>query len=302
MSFDHSRQFIGASECASIVGLDSYRTKIAVWDRLVNGTISESSPLAERGRALEPGLVLFYEERVGRKIQAPVQPKMHPKYPFIGATPDGLDKTDDELLSIECKAPSWRTFHMWADGDIPPRYVIQMQTQCDVFGADGARCVVDLGDCVEIRQVGHDHDLANDILEQVAKFHRDYVVTKKPPPPDGSDSYSDFISRSFPKSLRAESIIADSRIEAVAMSYRAARDKLTAATEEADRLKQELQQAIGDARGVVGEFGSISWSDTSGRESVDMKALKAAFPEIAAQFTKRGESFRTFRASFKDAK
>lgn len=296
MSFDHSRQFIGASECASIIGLDDYRTKIAVWDRLVNGTVSESGPLAKRGNAIEPGLIIFYRNETGRTVQAPVKTRLHPKHSFIGATPDGID--GEEV--VECKAPSPRMLWLWADEDVPARYVVQTTIQCDVFGSPRAQMVVDLGDRVEFRTVEHDPELAGEVTDQVAKFYRDHVVTKKAPEPDGSSSYSDWLDRRFPGVKRDMREATPDEVR-LAMELEHARKQADYAKEEAERLRQELEVRIGDAKGITGPFGSIVWSDTKGRESLDAKALKAAHPDIAKQFIKQGAGFRTFRCTFKGA-
>lgn len=289
MSFDHSRQFIGASECASVIGLDDYKSQIAVWDRLANGTISESGPLAERGQALEPGMVIHYTRKTGRRVISPVETRLHPDMPFIGATPDALDQE----VVVECKAPSFRTWHLWAEEEIPARYVVQMQVQCAVFKAPEAQCVVDLGDRIEIRPVPFDAELAGDILDQVARFHRDYVVAKKPPQPDGSDSYSDFLARRFPKESVPLRDATDEEVR-LALEYRRARGVAEAAEAEEKRLRQELEVRIGDAAGIVGDGFKISHKMVSGRSSVDQKALAAAHPALAAQFTKQGNPYRRF--------
>jgi hypothetical protein len=73
-----------------------------------------------------------------------------------------------------------------------------MQVQCAVFERGAARCIVDLGDRIDIRPVPFDADFAGEILDEVAKFYRDFVVTQRPPEVDGSDSYSEWIERRFP--------------------------------------------------------------------------------------------------------
>jgi putative phage-type endonuclease len=291
MSFDHSRQFIGASECASIIGLDDYKTKIAIWDRLANGTVSEDSPLARRGRVFEPALLAYYMEETGHRLLAPVETKVHEKFAFVGATPDGLDQ--DEPHVVEAKAPSFRTGYLWAEGDIPARYVVQMQIQCAVFGRPSARCVVDLGDRIEVRPVGYDEDLAGDVLDQVAKFHRDYVVTKTPPPPDGSDSYSDFMGRRFPKESAPVRLATPEEVQ-LAAKLKLAGERFDKAEAEYKRIRQELELRIGDAAGIAGDGFKITNKLVSGRTSVDSKALAAAHPAIALQFTKTGNGYRRF--------
>jgi putative phage-type endonuclease len=298
VSFDHSRQFIGASECGAIAGLDSFKAKISIWDRLVNGTAGEDSTLAERGRVFEPALLEHYRNKTGHKLIAPVKTRLLEGKPFIGATPDGLDQ--EEPLAVEAKAPHFRTHEKWDNDNIPPKHVVQVQIQCAVFKLPSARIVVDLGDRIEIRPVDFDTELAGYIIEQVERFHRDHVVTKKAPDPDGSDSYSEWLARRFPGAQRDMRDATDEEVR-LALELQAARDKADAADAEAKRIRQELEARIGEHRGIRGSFGSILWSDTKGRESLDSKALKAAHPDIAAKFVKQGAPFRTFKATFKES-
>jgi hypothetical protein len=86
----------------------------------------------------------------------------------------------------------------------------------------------------------------------------------------------------------------------LALELQAAREKAELAEVEAKRIRQELELRIGEAKGIKGSFGSISWGDVRGRESIDTAALKDAHPDIAAKFLRRSNGYRAFKLNMKE--
>lgn len=298
-------QGIGGSEIGVLAGLSRWASPIDIYERKLGLRPDKQSHHLERGNFLEPAIIRWYEARTQSRVMHPGTLR-HRSLARVIATPDGLRLCGDTEFDrvLEVKAPNHRTWHEWGEpgtDEVPASYVAQVQWEMACAGVDVSDVAAVIDGDLAIYTVPFDAELFGELAEIADRFWRDHIERRIPPPPDGSASYAESIARRFPSVGRA-AIDATPEFESAAIAYKAARERLAAAEAEAERLKQELQERMGDAGKVVGSFGSVSWSETKGRESLDAKALKAELPDIAARFTKRGASFRTFRANFSGAK
>lgn len=142
-----SRRFrVGASEVAAILGADPYRTPQDVWDSKVNGTPFVENEHIIRGKALEGGLLDWWEILSGLKLRRaevregafsadPRQvPLIHP-CGYAAATLDGI--TEDGSLVVEAKCPASGKAWNEAKGEHPLQYRIQVVWQIGVAQACG---------------------------------------------------------------------------------------------------------------------------------------------------------------------
>jgi putative phage-type endonuclease len=295
---------IGGSEIGILAGLSRWGSPIDIYERKLGLRQEEPSFHLERGNYLEPALIRWWEARTGKKTSSPGTVR-HPTLARILATPDAAIINADlvPVGVLEIKSPGPRTWSEWGEpgtDSIPPAYLCQATWEMACLGVQSADVAALIDGDLKIYPVAYDADFFGELAEIAHKFWRDCIEKRTPPEPDGSESYAESLVRRFP-SVGRDALIATPDLEATAVAYREARERFEAAEKEAERLKQELQARMGDAGKLVGSFGSISWSDTKGRESLDAKALKAAHPDIAAKFVKQGASFRTFRCNFKGA-
>ncbi len=296
---------IGGSEIGVLAGLSRWATQIEIYERKLGLKPDEHSFHLERGNFFEPAMISWYEARTGKKtVQRGTM--RHPALARVLATPDALILGEDMLTPeacLEVKMPNHRTWHEWGEpgtDQVPASYLAQAtwEAACAGVGRTDVAAIID-GD-LAIYPVSFDAELFAQLAEIAQAFWINHIEKRLPPPPDGSASYAESLARRFP-GVRREVLDATPDIEAAAIAYREAKAKLDATEAEAERLKQELQERIGDAKGVRGSFGSISWSEVAGRESIDTKALKTAMPDVAAKFVKRGQSYRQFRCTFKES-
>jgi hypothetical protein len=85
--------------------------------------------------------------------------------------------------------------------------------------------------------------------------------------------------------------------------YREACEHLKEAQEEKQKGENRIKEWLGDAPGVEGPWGRITWKKTKDRDGWDVKQL-AAFvaehhPDQVEQFQRLTPGPRTFRASWK---
>jgi putative phage-type endonuclease len=300
---------IGGSEIGVLAGLSRWASPIDIYERKLGLKIDEASHHLRRGVYLEPACIRWYADTTGWHV-ADGTTMRHPSLARVIATPDGLVYETPEAFDkgqparvLEIKSPGRHTWSEWGEpgtDQIPGSYIAQVQWEMACANTKLADVAALIDGDLAIYTVAFDAELFAQLAEIAHQFWIQHIEARVPPPPDGSDSYAESIVRRFP-GVRRDMLEATPDVEATALAYRDAKAKLEAAEAEAERLKQELQQRIGDAKGVTGSFGSITWGESKGRESLDSKALKAAHPDIAAQFVKQGAPFRTFRCNFKGA-
>lgn len=132
-------EMITASEVYKVFGSDEARRELLLRKLDPPPTADEAkAPIAPLvwGTRFEPVAKKLYEERTGCSI-VDVSCVQHPRYSFLGASPDGLiiphgDDPGRYGRLVEFKCPMSRV----EKPEIPPAYVHQMQMQMECTGVD----------------------------------------------------------------------------------------------------------------------------------------------------------------------
>lgn len=294
---------IGASEIAAIVGLDPFRAPIDVWRTKVEGLRTPDTPHTKRGRYLESALLRWYADETGNRVR-PGVPCVHPAHPVVLATPDFLvlDEVERCTRVGEIKAPSWRAAREWEEDGVPDRYICQVQQQMAVIGVAHADIAAYLDDRLVLIPVELDAELAATLVDAAERFWSSYVLTRVPPPPDASRSYSSWLRQRF-RDTRGDYVTATPQAELWAERLRLAKARLTAAEADEREARNHLQALIGQADGLIGRFGRICWRHNRAVERTDWEALaraKGSTLEEIAQFTVKRPGPRVFRVSWEE--
>jgi len=122
---------ITASLAAACLGLDKHKGPMAAWREITGKSVQRDNPYMAHGRFYEPHALTAYENETGALIR-PTGFWIHPKYPWLGASPEALIGKDG-LVEIKCpkRLPT----------EISPPYQLQMTVQlavterawCDFF-------------------------------------------------------------------------------------------------------------------------------------------------------------------------
>lgn len=124
---------IGASESAAILGLCPYNTPTDVFlDKKGRGEIFEGNVATQRGQDLEGKARAMYE--LISMEDMPPRLAVHPKFDFLRASLDGLSPDGKKILEIKC--PGAESHEKAKAGIVPDHYMIQIQHQLAVTGAD----------------------------------------------------------------------------------------------------------------------------------------------------------------------
>lgn len=288
------RSGIGASEVYDVVE----GNRLLIWRKKVEGYEEPDSPEMKGGRRLERTVLEMYAER---GVQVDIPPEQitwsHPTSRVLFATPDayrcaGPISDWQRVATIDAKTSRiWKGWGEEGTAQVPNKILFQGLTQMACTGLSECDIPV-LMPSHELRvyKILRDRETEALLIEQVERFWRDYVVTKKPPLEyiDGSDDWMDWLNQRYPQEaknyLQAEPG-GDLELQCLALQMLQERQKLNA--EQVDFTKNLIRHLIGEHSGVSGSFGRIDYKKPKDSEKVDYKAVVQAalkewygFPEL----------------------
>lgn len=260
------RSGIGASEAAAVLGLDRYATAADVWARKVGREPEPAENLAMKlGTLLEPVVADLYAERTGIRVRRRRRALYDPEHRELYAH---LDRWNRDRI-IEIKTASRPSEEWGADGtaDVPVTVMVQAMLQMRYARRAHAHVAALLwGRELRVYELAYDRELADDLVERLAAFWRDYVVPNVQPPVDGSDAARDFLRRRYPADSGEEIVAAPSNLPLVT--------RLLAARADAERAKAEQQAAenavkefMAEAASLIYPTGKITWRAQSARKT-----------------------------------
>lgn len=289
----------GASEAPTLVGVgpgrlsDLWRSKMDPTADLI--TDGDQNDLIELGVEYEDPVCRIYARRTGTHL-ARVATLRHPTKSLAVATPDRarfnfgppraplemittVDGLQDADRLVEAKSTGnryRRDYGVAGSGVVPEEKALQCIWQ---MGVTGLR-VVDLpvlfmgewGRRIETFTVTWNEDLFEWMYEAAERFWRDHVVTKKPPPPDGTEAYDELQAAVFPRDTRA-AVVASADDEALMLRFAKFREVARRAELLKKREGQALKNIIGDAAGLTSaSLGKLSWTRSRDGSEVDWQS------------------------------
>lgn len=300
------RTGVSGSQVAAICGLHPYMTALDVWKSKVLGEETPETLAMEIGSAFEDGILNLYAKRKGIKHIQKGTTHRHPKYPLIIATPDAIVGTESGLYPVEAKntaqSSAWED---WGDDGteaIAEWHRPQVTFEAAVTSAPFTDVAAVLarprgGWDFRIYRVPFDEEYFQALRGMAEKFFHDYVATETPPPPDGSEAWSDFVKSRFPQD-RAPLLQATAEDEELARQYLAA-DAQLEAVETAKRMaRQQLEVRCAEAAGMKGSNFTLSWRSTKPVRKVRWEELAVHLnlsPDLMEQFTDTRPGSRPFR-------
>ena len=179
----------------------------------------------------------------------------------------------------------------WEDS-IPDEYYLQIQHYMAVTGYRGAYIAVLVGgNTFKWRFVERDEELIATLIRLEADFWH-HVEDLTPPPLDGSDASTKFLSEQFPNSVPQSHIDLPVNAADLFRQYDAACEQLEVATEQKQQAENLLKQMMGDNEvGIAGER-IITWKTVT-QERLDTTTLKSEHPTLYQKYANK-ISYRRF--------
>jgi len=199
-----------------------------------------------------------------------------------------------EVQILECKTTGLNGARLWAEG-VPEYIQCQVQHQLAVTGKQAADVAVLIcGQELQIHRIERDETVIKQLIELERAFWH-LVETDTPPDADGSDSADQSLRALYPRDDgEALDLIEDTALNGDFSEMLDIRERLARLAEREARLKQRIQQRMGDAARAYFIDGQVSWKRSKDSTVLDTDALLKAQPALLQQFPKHRAGSRRF--------
>jgi len=169
---------IGASDACIIMGVSPWKTSYQLWlDKMGLTQQTEKSQAMQRGLDLEQEARDNFERLTGIEVNPDVV--INPNIEWQMASLDGI--SEDRKTIVEIKCPGSKDHKTAIDGQIPEKYIPQLQHQMCVCGVDDMYYYSYDGNHGHLIHVRKDNKYIDKLLEKEVEFWN-YMQTFTPPP------------------------------------------------------------------------------------------------------------------------
>lgn len=280
---------IGSSDAAAAVGLNPYKSALALWMEKTGRAVEQEDAAEDTddprywGTLLEPYVAAAYQRKTGRKVRKLNAVLQHPTFPFMLANLDREIVGDADVQVLECKTAGEFGSRLWKDG-VPEYVQLQVQHQLAVTGKQAADVAVLLcGQHLAVHRIERDNDLIARLILLETRFW-EHVEADTPPPADGSESSAQALRQLYRGNSTVLDFTGDENLDEAFDTLMSLRAELDAKGQEAERLKQVIQQAMGDASKACFSRGEVTYKCAKESASWDIKRLASDHPDLATRY------------------
>jgi predicted phage-related endonuclease len=216
------------------------------------------------GHQLEPLIVRETAKKSETKIVRVKRSALtirHKKFRHHVATPDAwVAAEESEVALIEAKLVGYFSRFDWGKeaDEIPDGFRIQVGWQMHVADVSRTYLGALMGSEIRVYPIDRDLDLEGSLVEICDRFHRDHVLTRKPPKVDGSPGSERMLRALYPQS---SGLTLKASATANAWAFRFFEAERLLKNHEADRekAKQALMALCGNAGRMVGDGWTLNY-------------------------------------------
>jgi predicted phage-related endonuclease len=277
--YAEKRSAITSTDVPKVLGLSKWGTPLTVYlDKVAPPPERKPGLSAWLGLRLEGLVAELFTTAKGLRVRTDNGFYRHPDYPFLGTHLDrrvvGRPKTLVELKTRGSRRG-------WGDdgsADVPPDVWLQVQDEMYVTGATDAYVAV-LFSTREYRtyHLLPDPRFETDIVPALVRFWHHYVEAGVPPAPSGAKPDTDLLQQTDGGVKDTGLLSATTGQESMIDRLRLAMAQASIAAMAAEEHKNLVKQLIGDAEGIAGTFGTITWRRSKDRSSTDWEAVAAVY-------------------------
>jgi len=298
---DVRRSGIGSSDAAAAVGLNPYKSQLELWmEKTGRGAVlpqvdpnDESSPMYW-GTLLEPIVAAHYTKRTGNRVRRVNAVLQHPKHPWMLANLDREVMGSPDVAILECKTAGINGARLWKEG-VPDYVHLQVMHQLAVTGKQAADVAVLIcGQDLQVFRIQRDEEQIQQLIRLEQAFW-EHVEKDIQPPADGSDSADLALRCLYPRDTgEVLDLSQETQLSAAFSDLVAVRQKLADFTEMESKLKQTIQQRMGDATRAVFAMGEVSWKRSKDSHVIDVPLLLREKPELLTTYGQTKPGSRRF--------
>lgn len=253
------RSFVGASESPCLLGVSPFGNAHSVWAEKMGLVIDEPTVQMDAGNWLEPALGKWYAHETGYDV-ASFGSVVHPRYPFMGCTPDLCVSGQRRIAQIKLVG-AWM-MREWED-DVPDYVQVQVQHEMEVCDVDVCDVIALIGGTdFRILPIERDREMGECLVTICHDFMRDYVNTREMPPVDASSHAEKALKARYARDTTGI-IQATAETDALAKAWLAADERLGDVESERKELTNKLKAILGEAVGVEGDSYRVRWASNA---------------------------------------
>ena len=297
---EERRRGIGGSDAGAVLGLNPYRTPVAVW--LEKTGRAEPEDLSDNeavywGNRLEDVVAEEFSRRTGLKVRRCNRTLTHPDLPFVIAHIDRQILSDGKRGPgvLEVKTAGQYAASKWGPSgtdQVPDEYLVQTAHYLAVTGYAYARLAVLIGGRdLRIYEIPRDEELIDLVHGQEERIWHGDVEADVPPPP---------VTVGDIETLYAvddgETLLASAEIEDAARTLAEIKAQIKSLEEHASSLEERIKAAMRDYSVLVDAEGNplVTWKKSKDSQRLDTKRLKEEQPEIWSRYSRTVPGSRWF--------
>lgn len=260
------KNYLGATDIVSILGLNTSRGEYEVWlektGRFIDDVDSEAMKV---GRALETCVLDWAEEQLGCALYRNVE--LNHESGIIIVHPDGLTVDGDVVEAKTSGILSKGAIQQWGEAytdEVPAAYYTQAVIQAVVAGAHKAwiaallgglgyrMYVIDVDD--DLRQLG------NQVLQYAVEWWGKYVVNDEPPPKEPPIWWLELAARVEGKKVKVSGELVNRYLEL--------NKSIAALEKEKEEVRKRLLLELSDAEIGESDAGIVTYKRQFRKETI----------------------------------
>jgi putative phage-type endonuclease len=289
---------IGASEVASVLGLNPWETPYQLW-RKKRGIDKpqEENFFMKAGHYLEDAVARFYADESGREIiksSATDFMFIDKDKPFLRVSPDrtfwlpDVARNDDNKGILECKT----TQRPVDPDDLPKHWFCQVQMNLGVAGYEqGSLAWLCSGREFGYKDITFAPDFYGWMIEEVERFWVDNVLGGKEP---AAINVQDILTK-YNRHTDGKQIEVSDEIFETYKDLKDLKKEISALEDRKETLENRIKMAFADAEAITyGGDTLATWKAPKPTEKINTKLLEERYPNIAKEITQSVQGSRRF--------
>lgn len=288
-------KYIGGSDAAAVVGLNSYRSAYALWAEKTGRLPGFDGNLAtEVGTYLEEFVAQKFADETGKKVRRSNQSWFNSDYPWAIANIDREIVGED--AGLEIKTTSEMNMQKFKGGEYPANYYCQCMHYLAVTGKKRWYLAVLIGNR-EFKwfTIERDEDEIKALMDAEHRFKM-LVDSDIPPDADGAASTSSTLNTLYPESI--DDCMGIGFFERELDNYFRLKKQAKDLEMTIDGIENRLKAHLGEYARGEGEKYKVSWK-TQYRQTFDSKRFVADHPELDVSAYYKTSNSRPFKVTEK---
>lgn len=195
------RKRITATDAASILGFNDYRTPIDVYLEKIG--VGEPAPVTTAmkiGTLSEPMALQLYREQTGRELAQTQLYAHHAEREWQAATFDAVDSEGDlvEVKTVGFRSPYLAEIGEPGSEELPRAWLCQVYHQLEVAGAELCHVAIVMGTEFQVHTIRRDRVAGRAITEAESDFWNRHVAKLRKPPASRASDFAT-IAKLFPE-------------------------------------------------------------------------------------------------------